>query len=329
MLKILVTGASGFIGKAVVQRLLAEDESRRVAVAVRRNDQQWPERVLPQMTGDMEPTTDWSVAVGGMSAVVHCAARVHVMEEVSADPLKEFRRVNVQGTLNLARQAAAAGVRRFVFVSSIKVNGEETQLGCPFTADDVPLPQDAYGVSKMEAEQGLREIALQTAMEVVIIRPPLVYGPGVKANFAAMMRWLRRSVPLPLGAIYNQRSLVSLDNLVDLLVTCLKHPSAANNTFLVSDGKDVSTIELLRRMGEALGCPARLVPVPVRWLKLAAAIVGKQDMAERLCGSLQVDIEKTRRLLGWTPPLSVDEGLRRAAGNTRLSRFARNKGWAP
>jgi UDP-glucose 4-epimerase len=200
-----------------------------------------------------------------------------------------------------------------MFVSSIKVNGEATQPGCPFTADDAPAPLDAYGVSKMEAEQGLREIARQTGMEVVIIRPPLVYGPGVKANFAAMIRWLQRGVPLPLGAIHNQRSLVALDNLVDLMVTCLTHPAATNQTFLVSDGEDVSTTELLRRMGQALGRPARLVPVPASILKLAAALVGKRDVAQRLCGSLQVDIEKTRKLLGWTPPLTLDQGLRKAA----------------
>ena len=310
---ILVTGATGFVGKAVVRHLLAENASRRVIVAVRRDNQQWPDKVLPRMTGDLEPSTDWSHALEGVSAVVHCAARVHVMADTAANPLDEFRRVNVQGTLNLARQAAAGGVRRFVFVSSIKVNGEASQPGHPFTADDVPAPLDNYGVSKMEAENGLREIAGQTGMEVVIIRPPLVYGPEVKANFAAMMRWLRRGIPLPLGAIHNQRSLVALDNLVDLIVTCLTHPAAANETFLVSDGEDVSTTELLRRMGQAMGRPARLIPVPASWLKLAATLVGKQDVAQRLCGSLQVDIVKTRRLLGWTPPLSLDEGLRRAA----------------
>ncbi len=316
---IFVTGATGFVGKAVVQRLLADDQSRRVVVAVRRDGQQWPENVLPRVTGDLEPSTDWSVALGGVSSVVHCAARVHVMSDTATNPLDEFRRVNVQGTLNLARQAAAAVVRRFVFVSSIKVNGEATKPSVPFSADDIPAPMDAYGVSKMEAEQGLREIALQTGMEVVIIRPPLVYGPGVKANFAAMMRWLRRGVPLPLGAIHNQRSLVALDNLVDLIVTCLTHPAAANQTFLVSDNEDISTTELLRRMGRAMGRPARLIPVPTSWLKLAAAMAGKRLVAQRLCGSLQVDIEKTRRLLGWRPPVSLDEGLRRAMVGIRPS----------
>ena len=280
---------------------------------MRRDNQLWPERVLPRLTGDLEPSADWAVALKGVSVVVHLSARVHVLVDTCADPLAEFRRINVQGTLNLALQAAAAGVRRFVFVSSIKVNGEATQPGQPFKADDVPAPLDAYGVSKMQAEQGLRGIAQETGMEVVIIRPPLVYGPGVKANFAAMMRWLRRGVPLPLGAIHNQRSLVALVNLVDLIVTCITHPAAANQTFLVSDGEDVSTTELLCRMGLALGCPARLIPVPVSWLKLATTLVGKQDVAQRLYGSLQVDISKTRQLLGWCPPLTLEQGLYKAA----------------
>jgi nucleoside-diphosphate-sugar epimerase len=310
---ILVTGATGFVGKAVVLRLLNEHDSRPVAVAVRRDGLQWPNGVVQHVIGDLDPSLNWSVALVGISAVVHCAARVHVMADTATNPLTEFRRVNVNGTLTLARQAAAAGVLRFVFVSSIKVNGESTLIGSPFMADDAPAPMDAYGVSKMEAEQGLRELAAQTGMEVVIIRPPLVYGPAVKANFAAMMRWLKRGVPLPLGAIHNQRSLVALDNLVDLIVTCLAHPAAANQTFLVSDGEDVSTTELLRRMGQAMGRPARLIPVPASWLKLAAAMVGKQDVAQRLCGSLQVDIEKTRRLLGWNPPLTLDQGLKKAA----------------
>jgi UDP-glucose 4-epimerase len=324
--KIYVAGHRGMVGSAIVRRLQkgAVIASRPFVIASEARQSTPPAIIITRTHAELDLTNQAAVQAffkqEKPSQVYLAAAKVggiHANNTYpAADPLEEFRRVNVQGTLNLARQAAAAGVRRFVFVSSIKVNGEATQLGQPFTADDAPAPLDAYGVSKMEAERGLREIARQTGMEVVIIRPPLVYGPGVKANFAAMMRWLKRGVPLPLGAIHNQRSLVSLDNLVDLLVTCITHPAAANQTFLVSDGADVSTTELLRRMGQALGRPARLMPVPVSWLKLAAAMVGKQDVAQRLCGSLQVDIEKTRRLLGWTPPLSLDQGLKRAAGNT-------------
>ena len=299
------------MGKALATRVLAR--GLKVSVSTRRMRTNTDVRFEYIHTTNLSPTTDWLPALQGIDVVVHCAARVHVMQDTEADPLAAFRAVNVAGTLTLAHQAVSAGVKRFVFISSIKVNGESTFTRQPFTADDAPAPLDAYGLSKMEAEQGLREIALQTGMEVAIIRPPLVYGPGVKANFAAMMRWLQLGVPLPLGAIHNQRSLVALDNLVDLIVTCLTHPAAANQTFLVSDGEDVSTTELLRRMGKAMGHPARLVPVPVGFLKLAATMLGKGDMAQRLCGSLQVDIEKTRRLLDWTPPLSLDQGLKKAA----------------
>jgi nucleoside-diphosphate-sugar epimerase len=213
----------------------------------------------------------------------------------------------------LAEAAAAAGVRRFIFISSIKVNGEATLPGAPYTAEAQPAPADPYGISKLEAEQGLRALAADTGLEVVIIRPPLVYGPGVKANFLSMMRWLHKGVPLPFGAIHNRRSLVALDNLVDLLVTCIDHPGAANQTFLVSDGEDLSTSELLRRMGFALGRPARLLPIPSRLLDVAAAMLGKTALAQRLCGSLQVDIGKTRELLNWSPPVGVDEALRKTA----------------
>lgn len=309
---ILVTGATGFVGGAVVRRLLADDALGGVVAAVRRSDMAWPLGVVQAQVGDLTPSTDWSVALNGVFGVVHCAARVHVMKDAATDPLDEYRRVNVQGTLNLARQAAAAGVRRFVFVSSIKVNGEATQPGHRFTADDVPAPLDPYGVSKLEAEQGLRELEVRTGMEVVIVRPPLVYGPGVKANFAAMMRWLARGVPLPLGSIKNKRSMVARDNLVDLLVTCLTHPSAAGQTFLVSDGEDVSTTDLLRRTGLAMGKSTRLLSVPPGLLQFAAAMLGKRGVAQRLCGSLQVDIEKTRRVLGWQPPLCLDQGLKMA-----------------
>ena len=309
--RVLITGANGFIGRA----LCADAAARGFAVgAVTRAPCELPAGIEGWAVGSVDERTDWQeVLGGGYDVIIHLAARVHVMQDAATDPLAEFRRVNALGTLNLARQAASAGVRRFIFVSSVKVNGEATRPGHPFKADDVPAPLDPYGTSKMEAEQGLRELAAQTGMEVVIIRPPLVYGPGVKANFDAMMRWLRRGIPLPLGAIDNRRSLVALDNLTDLIITCTAHPGAANQTFLVSDGQDVSTTELLRRMGQAMGRPARLVPVPVGCLTLAAAMVGKRNMAQRLCGSLQVDIEKTRQLLSWRPPLTLEQGLKKAA----------------
>lgn len=311
-MKVLVTGANGFVGHAVLLRF--KGMSGLTAIGSVRSAATFADAVAPLVTvGELGAQTDWSEALTGVQAVVHTAARVHVMQLTAANQLEEFRRVNVQGTFNLARQAAAAGVLRFVFVSSIKVNGETTQLGLPFTADDIPEPLDAYGVSKMEAEHGLREIARQSGMETVVIRPPIVYGPGVKANFAAMMRWLRCGVPLPLGDIHNQRSLVSLGNLVDLILTCLIHPAAVNQTFLVSDGEDVSTSELLRRTGQAMGHPACLFSVHENWLKLAAGMTGRADLSQRLCASLQVDISKTRQLLCWTPPLSLDEGLAQVA----------------
>lgn len=308
---ILLTGATGFVGCAVLTR--ASRDERDVRIAVRNQSSVRSGDTESVVVGDLDVNTDWSVALHERDVVIHSAARVHVMDDQSADPLAEFRKVNVDGTLHLARQAAAAGVKRFIFISSIKVNGEGTALDQPYTALDRPAPQDPYGVSKMEAEQGLREIAQQTGMEVVIIRPVLVYGPGVKANFRSMMNWLNKGVPLPLGTIHNKRSLVSLDNLVDLIVTCIDHPAAANQTFLVSDGDDLSTTEMLRRMGEALGKRPRLVPVPAWCLETAAAVLGKRAVAQRLCGSLQVDISHTCDTLGWTPPVSVDEGFRAAA----------------
>ena len=308
--RLLITGANGFVGRA----LCAEAARQNFVVhAATRSTCDLPCADVCRAVGLMDGAADWATALLGVDLVVHLAARVHVMSDTAVNPLNEFRHVNVQGTLNLARQAAAAGVRRFVFISSIKVNGEATQPGRPFTAGDTPAPLDPYGISKMEAEQGLRDVAAQTGMKVVIIRPPLVYGPGVKANFAAMMRWLRRGAPMPLGAIHNQRSLVALDNLVDLILTCATHPAAANQTFLVSDGEDVSTTELLRRMGKAMQRPAHLIPVPAGFLQGAATLLGKREVAQRLCGSLQVDIQKTRQLLGWNPPLSLDQGLKKAA----------------
>lgn len=303
---ILVTGGNGFIGRILVSSLT--EQGRAVRCAVR-------SALLADAVavGDIGPETDWSAALVGVNCVVHTAARVHVMKESVGDPLAAFRQVNVEGTLNLACQAAEAGVRRFIYLSSIKVNGEQTQPGQPFTEDDVPAPLDPYGISKHEAEERLRNLAQKTGMEVVIIRPPLVYGPGVKANFLNMMHWLHKGVPLPFASINNRRSLVALDNLVDFIIACLDHPAAANQAFLVSDGEDLSTTELMRRTANAMGRPSRLIPIPVSLLKAGAALLGRRDMAQRLCSSLQVDITKARTLLGWTPPINVDEGLRRTA----------------
>ncbi len=310
---ILVTGATGFVGGALVRRLSADGASADILAAVRSAALNLPDGVKSLSIGDLSPSTDWYRVLHEVDVVVHCAARVHVMSDKSMTPLAEFRRINVQVTSNLARQAAVAGVRRFIFLSSVKVNGEFTQAGQSFAADDFPAPQDPYGISKYEAEQLLRQIAAETGMEVVIIRPPLVYGPGVKANFESMMRWLVRGVPLPLAAITgNRRSLVALDNLIDLIITSLDHPAAANQTFLVSDGEDLSTVDLLNRMGSALNRPARLFYVPSALLKLGSLLVNKPGIYSRLCGSLQLDISKARQLLAWTPPVSVDEGLQRA-----------------
>jgi nucleoside-diphosphate-sugar epimerase len=309
-MRFVVTGANGFVGHALCLEALSRGLDVQPAT---RSACDLLGVGASLAVGSLHESTDWRAALVNCAAVVHLAARVHVMQEEADDPLTDFRRVNVQGTINLANQAAAAGVKRFVYVSSIKVNGEATQLLFPFRADGEPSPSDAYGISKKEAEEGLRDIAAKTGMEVVIIRPPLVYGPGVKANFASMIRWLESGIPLPLGAIRNRRSLVSLVNLVDLIIICLTHPAAANQTFMVSDGEDVATTELLRRMGKAMGQSARLVPVPEGLLKLMASLLGKSDMAQRLCGSLQVDISKTRELLGWTPPQTLDEGLAQAA----------------
>ncbi|WAG80604.1 SDR family oxidoreductase [Metapseudomonas furukawaii] len=311
--KALLTGCTGFVGHPLLARLSNCDFS--VVACSRVAMPALPASATNVLVSGIDGLTDWQVALAGVEVVIHSAARVHVMNDQSSDPLAEFRKVNVEGTLNLARQAAEAGVRRFIFISSIKVNGEGTPLGSPYRADAQPQPADPYGVSKMEAEQGLRALAAETGMEVVIIRPTLVYGPGVKANFLSMMRWLHKGVPLPFGAIHNQRSLVALDNLVDLIVTCIDHPAAANQTFLVSDGEDLSTTELLRRMATALGKPARLLPVPSWLLEAGASILGKKALSQRLCGSLQVDISKTRELLGWTPPLSVDAALRKTAAH--------------
>ena len=312
---ILVTGANGFLGTAVLQGL---GKARLEFSALARNAALQLQGAIPGAgSGEIARTTDFSPVLSGISTVIHLAARVHVLHDTTADPMAAFRAVNVDGTLNLARQAAQAGVKRFLFISSAKVNGESTQPDRPFTEADIPNPQDAYSLSKHEAEQDLRKLAITSGMDVVIIRPPLVYGPGVKANFAALMQAVKMGKPLALGAVNNRRSLVALDNLVDFIMTCLTDPKAANQTFLVSDGNDLSTAELVRGLARAAGVSPRLLPVPVWALQAGAMLLGKEDEVQRLCGNLQLDISKAKNLLNWHPPVVVEEGLRRAVAGLK------------
>lgn len=312
---VLVTGGTGFLGQALLQKLLVSGRCPLIA-AVRRNKTDFPAEVRVEWVNELGSTTDWTACLQEVGVVIHCAARVHVMEEETADPLLEYRTVNVQGTLALAGQAAKAGVRRFVYISSIKVNGDHTASYISFHAEDIPAPEDAYGISKLEAEQGLFALARNTGMEVVIIRPPLVYGPGVKGNFASMVRWVRKGMPLPLGAVHNKRSLVALENLVDFIALCAdpeRSPRAANEVFLISDGEDVSTTELLRKVANAYNVYPRLLPVPANWIQTVTRLLGKRAVADRLLGSLLVDSSKARDLLGWKPVVSMDEQLKMMA----------------
>jgi nucleoside-diphosphate-sugar epimerase len=303
MTKILVTGANGFVGNILCEILSSEGMD--FVPVVRKAG----ERAGRQFAiGDMHAETRWETALAGCDAVIHLAARVHVMDDRSADPLAAFRAVNVDATLNLARQAVSCGIQRFVFVSSVKVNGEETTDRL-FTAFDDPAPLDPYGQSKLEAEMALKALARETGLEVVVVRPPLVYGPGVRANFLRLMQLVKMGVPLPLGAINNRRSMVAAENLVDLLLTCVRHPAAPGQTFMVSDDHDVSIAELLRMLAHAMGKRPLLLPVPSRLITGAAALLGKSAVANRLVGSLQVDIAHTRSTLRWTPPVSMEDAL--------------------
>lgn len=311
-MNVLLTGASGFLG-ASLKKYLETDHSIGLSTAVRSLPAQWSQPANQHVVGDINSATDWRKALKNIDVVIHCAARVHVIDEADVDPLKAFRLVNVQGTLQLAQQAAKSGVRRFIFISSIKVHGEVTRQGQAYKADDEPNPVDAYGRSKWEAEQALMSLSQEEGMEIVIIRPPLIYGPGVKANFLSLMKLVNKGIPLPLGSVANYRSLVFVDNLVDLIATCVTHPGAANQVFLVSDGEDLSTTQLLERTANALGVKPRLLKVPVWLLKSGAALIGKKAFAQRLCESLRVDISKTQQRLNWSPRYSVDEGLRKTA----------------
>jgi nucleoside-diphosphate-sugar epimerase len=309
MSKVLVTGASGFVGSRLCEVVAHDGWSVRRAV---RHFSGRQDEVVAQLSND----ADWSEALKDIDVVIHLAARVHVMNDDAIDPLTEFRAVNTSATLCLAKQAVESGIKRFIFLSSIKVNGEFAQSGLAFKSDDGFIPTDPYGLSKYEAEQGLLELAEQTDMEVVIIRPPLVYGPGVKANFAALIKRVNRGVPSPFGAIHNKRSLVALDNLVSFIIHCIDHPKAANEVFIISDGEDVSTTELLQRVAKAFGKRCLLIPVPVWLMTLAAKLIGKEDMANRLFSSLQVDNSKACDLLGWKPVITMDEQLKKIADAT-------------
>jgi nucleoside-diphosphate-sugar epimerase len=303
--KILLTGASGFVGRRLALTLIKKDVA--LICSVRK-----PMEIAGadcRVVGDLSMNTDWRHCLEEVDTVIHCAARVHVMQDQESDPLKLFRQVNVAGTLQLAKQAAAAGVKQFIFLSSVKVNGEETGLGSAFTEDCEPQPLDPYGISKFEAEQALFELGRKTGMAITVIRPPLVYGPGVGANFLSMLLWIKRGIPLPFGRIRNQRSFVYIENLVSLMTCCIHNPRAANQVFLVSDGRDMSTTELLKKSAASFSVPSRLFPFPPSLLKLLAKLFGKKSIADRLCQSLQVDISKANRILNWTPPYTVEQGL--------------------
>lgn len=307
----LVTGASGFIGRHIASELSTQGAG--VVASVRAAPENWVSAYSGLrwcIVGDINSQTDWQPALQGVQTVLHCAARAHVMLENAVDALSQYREVNVVGTLRLAQQAAVLGVKRFVYLSSIGVNGNQSTT--PFTEASEPQPHDAYAISKWEAEQALLTLAGQTGMEVVVIRPPVVYGPGAPGNFGSMVRWVQRGVPLPLGAVSNQRSLVALDNLVSLVLLCAdraRSPQAANQVFVVADGEDLSTSALLRKVARAAGRPSRLLPVPSSWLRAGASLLGKRPVADRLLGDLQVDATKARRLLGWQPVVTMDEQL--------------------
>ncbi len=313
-MKLLVTGASGLVGSHVVSAAL--NQNMTVVGQTHRQSVEY----IDCYQCDISALTDWSQALQGVDCVVHCAARVHQMTDDSLSPLDAYREVNTEGTLNLARQSIAAGVKRFVFISSVKVNGEFSERGQPFINLSEQVPSDPYGLSKFEAEQGLWQLAKETGLEVVVIRPPLVYGPDVKANFLSMMNWIKKGIPLPLGAIHNTRSLVFVDNLADLILTCCIHSNANGETFLVSDDCDVSTSQLLREVAKSMAVSYRMLPVPMSWITFAAGLMGKPGIAQRLCGNLQVDITHTKQTLGWIPPYTFEYGVKRT-----VERFLRSK----
>src|SRR4030067_9709 len=296
-MKLMITGANGFVGQALCKRLAAEGRQLIGTVLSANDAAKLPEGVRTFQIESIGSDTDWSDALAGVDAVVHLAARVHVMNDTVSDPLFAFRQINVAGTERLARMAATTGIKRFVYISSVKVNGEGREK--PFTEHDIPAPEDPYGISKWEAEQVLHKVAKDTGLEIVILRPPLVYGPGVKANFFSLLKFLDRAIPLPLSSINNLRSLIYVGNLVDAIITCITHHMSVGQKYLVSDGEDVSTPELIRRVAAALGRPARLFPFPPSLMRFAGKLIGKTDAVDRLVSSLTIDSSKIRRGLGW------------------------------
>lgn len=304
----LVTGASGFVGRALTQHLGAQAGTRVVCAARSHIPCATPNMLFFQC-GDALETQDWRAALSGVEVVIHLAARVHVMQETAASPADEFRRTNVQGSINVARQAADAGIRRFIFISSLKVNGEQTLPGRPFRASDTANPQDPYGTSKHEAEQALLAIGRETGMEIVILRPPLIYGPGVRANFERLMRLVQRGVPLPFGAVHNARSMVALENFVDLIALSTWHAQAAGKIFLVSDDHDVSIAQLLRMLASGMKKHIWLIPIPPSLIAALARLAGKSMDASRLLDSLQVDVSDTKRTLNWQPPYTMQDAI--------------------
>ena len=309
--RVLVTGATGFVGCFLCKRLLADNLTVRGTMLSSENTAALVAGIQPVIIEPLGSQTSWDEPLAGVDTVIHLAARVHIMDDHSANPLDEFRKVNVDGTLKLARDAANAGVKRFVFISSIKVNGEENST--VYTPDSLPNPTDPYGISKWEAEQGLQRLAAETGLEVVVVRPTLVYGPGVKANFLNMLKVIQRGIPLPLAAIKNKRSLIYVGNLVDALTICATHPAAKGRIYLVSDGEDVSTTDLIRLAAAALGSPARLFHVPHALLQMAGRLTGKTAAIDRLTGSLAVDISRIRSELDWEPPFTMQAGLLKTA----------------
>ena len=302
-MKLLLTGSTGFLGRALQKKL----DDHLVILTSRSDEMENSPRFFRK---NISSTENFSDCLSNIDVVIHTAARVHQMNDLAEDPQKEFMETNCFGTLNLARQAAQAGVKRFIFISSIKVHGEESHSGRPFSFDDPRMPKDPYGISKAKAEEGLLKIAAETRLEVTIIRPPLVYGPDVKANFAALLKLASKNVPLPLGSVNNKRSFVALDNLVNLIVTCIDHPKAANQVFLISDDNDVSTSKLFSIMVEAFGKKARLINVSPHFLRLIAKLIGKEEVIDRLCGDLSVDIRHTKNTPDWTPVVSLVDGVK-------------------